>query len=60
MSEKEVLVVNSKIKGYVKAKGLSTSASVAEKLSDKVRDLINQAIERAKLDKRKTLMDRDF
>ncbi len=60
MSEKEVLVVNSKIKSYVKAKGLSTSASVAEKLSDKVRDLINQAIERAKLDKRKTLMDRDF
>lgn len=58
---KDVLIVASKLKAYVKAKsGLSTSASVMEKLSDMVRTHCDKAIEEAKRNDRKTLMDRDF
>ena len=62
MSEKkEVLIVASKVKTYIKEKsGLMMSAAVAEKLTDKVKELCDNAIECAKKDKRKTVMDRDF
>jgi histone H3/H4 len=61
MPENEVLVVASKIKNYVKDKGgLNTSAAVIDALSEQVRNLCNRAIDRAKADGRKTLMDRDF
>jgi len=59
--DKEVLVVVSKLKKYVKDKaGLNTSGNVAEKLSEKIRVLTDEAIENAKRDGRKTIMDRDF
>jgi hypothetical protein len=58
---KDVLVVASKLKAYVKAAGeLNTSDAVMEVLSEKLRDLCDAAIERAKADGRKTLLDRDF
>ena len=58
---KENLVVVSKLKSYIREKsGLNTSAAVAEVLSDKVRALCDQAIENARKDGRKTVMDRDF
>ena len=58
---KEVLVVASKVKAYIKKKaGMSTSASVMEALTSKVEELCNQAIENAQGDRRKTVMDRDF
>ncbi len=62
MSEgKEVLVVVSKLKKFIKAEtGMNTSNGVAEVLSSKVRGLCQDAVERAKADGRKTLMDRDF
>jgi histone H3/H4 len=61
MSEKELLVVVSKLKKYIRSKhGMSTAGNVASALSDVVRNLCDQAIERAKEDGRKTLMDRDF
>jgi len=61
MSEKEVLVVVSKIKKYVRsAAGMNTAANVAPALSDVIRQLCDQAIEKAKGDRRKTVMDRDF
>jgi histone H3/H4 len=57
----EVLVVASKVKAFIKkAAGLNTSAAVMDVLSEKVRELCTQAIERAKKDGRKTVMDRDF
>jgi hypothetical protein len=57
----EVLVVVSKLKNYIRAtSGMNTSGSCAEVLSELVRSLCNQAIERAKSDGRKTVMDRDF
>jgi len=61
MSDNEVLVVVSKLKNYVKTRsGMNTSGNVAEKVSDIVRSLCDEAIERARSDGRKTLMDRDF
>lgn len=60
-NEKEILVVTSKLKKYIRtASGMSTSANVAPVLSDTIRNLCDQAIEKAKADKRKTVMDRDF
>ena len=61
MSDNEVLVVASKVKGYIKAQGdMKTSASVLEALSDKIRSMCNGAIESARQDGRKTVLDRDF
>lgn len=57
---KEVLVVASKVKNHIKTAGLNTSAAVMDVLSDKVRALCDQAVENAKRDGRKTVMDRDF
>ena len=58
---KEVLVVVSKLKNYIKAEGgMNTAGNVAPKLSELIRTLCNQAIENAKSDGRKTVMDRDF
>jgi histone H3/H4 len=60
-NEKEILVVASKLKKYIRSTaGMSTAANVAPALSDTIRNLCDQAIEKAKADKRKTVMDRDF
>lgn len=57
----EVLVVASKLKNYIRNKsGMNTSAAVMEALSRRVRELCDHAIENAKRDGRKTVMDRDF
>lgn len=57
----EVLVVASKIKNYIRSKsGMNTSAAVMEALSGRIRSLCDQAIEQAKGEGRKTVMDRDF
>lgn len=61
MSEKEILVVVSKLKNYIRAQSeMNTSGSVAEVISDRIREMCNRAIEAAKNDGRKTVMDRDF
>ena len=58
---REILVVASRLKAYVKASGdMNTSDAVLEVLSEKLRDLCDGAIERAKEDGRKTILDRDF
>ena len=57
----EVLVVASKIKNYIRGKsGMNTSGAVMSALSEKIRQLCDQAIENAKREGRKTVMDRDF
>lgn len=60
--EKEVLVVVSKLKGYIKEKsgGMSTSAEVMDLLSDRLRRACDEAIQSARQDGRKTVMSRDF
>ncbi|HPG27327.1 MAG: hypothetical protein H6748_08900 [Spirochaetaceae bacterium] len=61
MSDNEVLVVASKIKTYIKNKGdMKTSAGVFDVLSDRLRAMCDQAIESARADGRKTVLDRDF
>ena len=57
----EILVVMSKLKKYIREQSsCNTSASVGEALSARVRQLCDQAIENAKREGRKTVMDRDF
>jgi histone H3/H4 len=57
----EVLVVASKIKNYIRThSGMNTSSAVMDALSRKIRKMCDQAIEHAKQDGRKTVMDRDF
>ncbi|MCP4039469.1 MAG: hypothetical protein GY944_01040 [bacterium] len=57
----EVLVVASKVKGYIKEKGdMKTSASVLDALSDRIRRMCEEAIENARSDGRKTVLDRDI
>ncbi len=61
MSDPEVLVVVSKLKNYIKSQsGMNTSGNVAPALSALIRQLCDQAIENARRDGRKTVMDRDF
>lgn len=57
----ETLVVVSKVKAFIKNKsGLSTSAAVMGVLTKIVEEACTKAIENAKNDGRKTVMDRDF
>jgi histone H3/H4 len=61
MSDQEILVVQSKIKAYIKAKsGMSTSGAVAGRLSELIRSICDNAIAAAAKDRRKTVMDRDL
>lgn len=56
----EILVVASKVKSYIKEKAqMNTSGDVPEELSKRVAALLDKAIENAKADGRKTVMDRD-
>jgi histone H3/H4 len=58
---KDILVVVSKLKAYVKARsGMNTSDGVTEVLSNQIRRLCDAAIEVAQADGRKTVLDRDF
>ncbi|GBE09743.1 hypothetical protein BMS3Bbin12_00878 [bacterium BMS3Bbin12] len=57
---KEVLVVASKIKNYIREQSeMNTSAGVLDALSDRLREICDQAIENARRDGRKTVKDRD-
>ena len=57
----EVLIVTSKLKKYIKDKaGMNTAGDVAEALSNKVRQIVDEAIQNAQADKRKTVKDRDI
>lgn len=56
----DLLVVASKIKKYIKEKSqMSTSASTLVALTEIIKSVCDQAIEKAKGDGRKTVMDRD-
>ncbi|MCB0413113.1 MAG: hypothetical protein KDD50_02185 [Bdellovibrionales bacterium] len=58
---REILIVASKLKDYIKkTSDMNTSAQVMSVLSDKVRELCDEAIEEARKEGRKTVLDRDF
>ena len=57
----DVLVVASKVKKYIKEKAeMNTSASAFEALTNLLSKALDQAIEHAKQEGRKTVMDRDI
>lgn len=57
----EVLVVVSKLKKYIKdAADMNTAGNVSDALSSMIRRMCDKAIQNAKQDGRKTVMDRDF
>jgi hypothetical protein len=58
---RDVLIVVSKLKAYIRARsGMNTSDTVFDVLSDHLRRLCDEGIQRAAADGRKTVMDRDF
>lgn len=60
-AQKETLVVTSKLKKHIRdVSGMNTAGTVPQVLSDKIREWCNAAIEHAKSEGRKTVMDRDF
>lgn len=59
-AEREVLIVVSKLKKYIKDRsGMNTSDAVAEVLSEHVRAICDDAIRAAARAERKTVLDRD-
>jgi hypothetical protein len=57
----DILIVASKLKDYISAKAdMNTSAAVMEVLSDLVRRACDDAIDQARAEGRKTVLDRDF
>ena len=57
---KEVLVVASKVKAYVKSKKMMTSADAIGALSDKVYAILDDAICRTKANRRSTVKPQDL
>lgn len=58
---KEILIVASKLKDYISQKAdMNTSAAVMDILSDIVRRACDDAIDQARVEGRKTVLDRDF
>ncbi len=59
--EDEILVVVSKVRKYIADKsGMNTSASAYDALTERVKGLCEAAIQTARSQGRKTVMDRDF
>jgi histone H3/H4 len=59
--EQEILVVASKVKAFIRSRShMNTSDAVMEILSQWVRDIADRAIERAKKENRKTILERDI
>ena len=58
---RDILIIASRLKEYVTAKAdFNTSASVMDALSDYVRVITDHAIDNARREGRKTILDRDF
>ena len=57
---KEPLIVASKIKAYIKAKGLMTASDSLEAINVKVRTLIDEAAERTRSNRRSTVKPQDL
>lgn len=59
MSE-ETLVVVSKVKEYIKAKGCQTASDAIPALSDELKRLIDKAVERVHANGRQTVKPQDL
>ena len=58
--QREVVVVASKLKEAVKEAGCQSSGDLVEAISDKVHDLLEEAVERAKQNGRATVRAYDL
>ncbi len=56
---RDVLVVASKVKGYIKAKNMNTSADAIGALSEQLYDILDAATARTKANGRKTVKAQD-
>ena len=57
---KEVLIVASKVKEYIKSKDCQTAAETVDALSDKVYKILDEAIKRTKENDRVTVKNYDL
>jgi hypothetical protein len=60
MADKEVLVIASKVKAYIKSQELHTSSDAIAALSDKVCAILDDAIARTKANRRSTVKPQDL
>ncbi len=60
VKSKEVLVVASKVKAYVKSKKMMTSSDSIGALSDQVYAMLDAAIKRTKANRRSTVKPQDL
>ncbi len=60
MADREVLVVASKVKAYIKSKQMMTSSDAIAALSDKVCAILDDAAARAKANRRSTVKPQDL
>ena len=58
--KKDILVVGSKVKGFLKSKGMKTAGDTLEAVSDKVYCILDKAAERTKANKRATVRPCDL
>jgi len=59
-SKKEVLVVSSKVKAYIRSKKMMCSADAIGALSDKIQCILDSAMCRTKANKRSTVKPQDL
>ena len=57
--EKEMLIVGTKVKNYIRSKGVMSSSDVLVALNAALYDLLDKAAERAKANGRKTVQGKD-
>lgn len=60
MANKESLIVASKVKAYIKSKGMMTSSDALGALSDKVYGILDAAIARTQANRRSTVKPQDL
>lgn len=58
--EKEMLIVASKTKAYIKSLGCSVSGDAVEEINKKLYELLDRAVERTRENKRSTLRPHDL
>ena len=58
--DREVLVVTSKVKDYIKSLGLQSSGEVVPALSDKIYTILDESAERTKNNNRATVRPHDL
>lgn len=57
---REILIVGSKVKSVISQAGLRSDGQLVEAISNKVHDMIEQAIERSQGNKRSTVRPHDL